>query len=558
MRTVLNLDGTTSVKVPLKKEGQAVSCPEEDRCQLEVEDVRSNNSTSVTTIEEATDVILERKKLSVVMKTDEECIDFKIHVGMAQGTAPRACGHHWVEWENFYDPWEEYLASCERVPNRLENFPQRPLDLTQVRYMHEGRPISLMHYKFIIAEGDAANQKVMIAARVFKDGNNFVKTFSADNNAVVSAALSYDFNTLYIVVSSLPPPSYEREASWEKHVWDKTANKWSMVAISSMDMRDRSERPMTVSRDGTIGGAFETELTTYSELNQSEGSCIGVDGHVYDRRWNHQGSSFIGENENYSIEHLEYRSGKIYVGFSITGGDFAPIKVGSFASRGDNGNDFSFEFYNLGDGVYWEEVLEETFQYNTMNEYKNLTMGSLSFERLFNGIEYHSNVHWEMNNRGNLPTSPYWHEGYNRVEYYTEKDGYRNLTVLGGWIIVTEIFTDRILDSYETIYNGPGQVFQECPANGDLVLDFTSPTDPYPETNTYKSVHPIVLEPYVFSHTFLSHDQESGDTYCGALIMDDVDGDPYWRVWKNGGEITGIMHQCVNMDPNEFSGIYFP
>lgn len=550
---LINNDNSITVLVPLKKQQNSPSCPEVNRCQLIVEKAPPKSSLTIETTSDATKTTPASVTVSVGLQSkDSVCADTTVYVGMEKGSAPIAVGHHYNHNSQTYQAWERLIYGCIKPID--PRFPQRPLFFNQVRYLHDDQPISLMHYRFIRAQGTESEES-LLAVRVWRAGNDFQRTFSAADNNVLSAAFSADFETLYIVSSTLSPPSVRRSVMYQKYVW--LDGQWHAGSSASLDLSERTDThlPFTVDSQGNIGGAFDTDV--FSENgNDTNAGC-------YADYWFSNYTSYGVDSSvamAFSIESGQWVTGtSLYLGFTISS-DYEPIEAVYTLSVGGKAY-YTYSRDNVG--VEGNDIYDLIVEYNSvlagMNAYDDVKIkGGISFGRMFDGDEYIAQTTWDMHSwNDDDPVNPNHHEGSLVVDVYSEKSGYRNISIMGSWVIVAESYTDRILQKYSDLLSGYGLNLRDCPPSGNDISYFQKPDDEYQHVVSHKSLHPIEISAYAFLNTFFINDWESGDAYYGALTMESEDSDPVWQVFKNGGDITSSLARCVDMSADSFSAIYF-
>lgn len=602
----------TTVSVPLKASDRTNSCPEIDRCQLEVV---HNDHPDLLTVEDGAGK--NRKLVAVGMFQKGRGCDMSVRVGLVESGGPLAfgarrlatttvvveqintasgqllsrtstSGTEAVGWDVplgtttktesvpdmftttittttvtvFDEYWEVKLRGCMPPVSRLLNSP--PDHMFSTRHVLGGATVAINRWP--TADG---NWLVQVDRRgpegVASLRQQYLK--NTGQSLWISASLDATLPVVYIVESRSTGDAVT--AKMEIFAYNRYANEWQQTADINIPGEDDivSASFYHVDRNGEAAGPFgysaHTENTAsgsmtcgdaaafppYGLVGDGQQIATNVCDTVFGGKFSPQGSWRPGE---------QWR-----LGMTIFNGELQPVWQ-VFAG----GNSFisydietEWEFASTGEGgrrhsTNWEK---HTAGYMALK----IAGEDYGIEYFAGGHETFAAVHsGYLDTYGPTETTYDWTWTTDVTDYDYFAGSQQSQVTAGGWVMRTKQGSDRYHNSRhlsgQTIGGDLNAFYGGCWDFSALAYDEQNytVTDEY----TQKQVlHPIaIFNIDDIGHTFMAHDQESGTLYAGALITGD--NGTAWRVWKDDDEITAQLGACLaaaGFGYDSFLGIYW-
>lgn len=449
--------------------------------------------------------------------------------------------------------WEKKLSNCTDVSPSFV-FLYKPTQLQQVKYDNDGEPISLFHYIYSTV-GDYPT--TYMAVTVVRGGKKFTVEAETGNSLQVYGALSEDFSTLYVVIST----SYDgitRNISYTKYVFSDETKEWAISSSGTVDCSayDATQGYITVSRAGLIHAASDYSQVSHNEYEEDSDICVEIwpDGEfVYYSKSGTTTTSMpmLFDIESATFSHVE---NSISHGIVVVSGDYS-IPLSGQTIKG-------FVLNDVSGGAKWASGYQHIWYTREQEQYSNYTYSDVKIEGSSIGVS-ESGIHriysasvdseavWDnscgSNYRNHFQIIKGSHEHHN---------GIKGLKTIGGWCIIYDNYINHVM---------VGDDYDEYPCQQNVV---PCPPWGYGEWNVWtlessivertRVVWPAQFECYSIANAFSSYDNVSGDWYYGAFVNDSFGGDFYWKIYKNGDLITDEVEACTgNLITTDFSAIYF-
>ena len=448
--------------------------------------------------------------------------------------------------------WETQLADGEPNPRPL--FPNRPYNLTQVRYRHLGEDISLFHYGYSVYSA-GAEPTHYLAVSVLRLDRMYTRSFQTGQSLQVHAALSEDFERLYVAVATtLDGVNYT--INWERHHWSVDAGEWSLSGTGPVDISSRGEamRAFSVDRRGRIRAALSMAVSSFadSEIESSVCNETPRDGtFVYDVR---SGSSSDGRFFLWDIDAGAFveAEGAMSHGVTIAGGDYA-ILDSPWAGR-------NYTDHEVFGGAKWETAKQHLWYSRYFQSYYGWLGGDVSAGGIVLGLVesgrkrgYNVQVDSSAENPDRMK---WWVTLRITLRGYEDVGGEKTARVRGGVVFFDDLYTRYSLSGEDYASTVPGQNAVPCPPWGynDLAV-WGTPTESLEQG--HRAVWPVQFSAQAVGLCGYSYDRVGTDWYALCQTGPNNDGPFSWLVWHNGGLVTAAVSRILGgIETNGFSAIY--
>lgn len=601
-----------NVEVVLKPADRTIACPEEDRCQLEM---IKNDYPDIMQVVRLSYGDTQHVHVGL-LGTNGGC-DYDCHVGMIPNNGLVAYGEEKIEqtvvvvvvfdtlygiiWstdtttsrrlvsydvpdgststttsstDGYYTTqttetvtvsstrWERLIVDCSDASE--VKLPVTPRHLTSVQYWTQyGEKIVLT--QILGAGGDRHVQ----VARKF--GPPLLLSYEQNNDSlVVSSALSNDLQSLFVVVSRMPQGgSYIATYYWYSY---STARKvWVLYRQGTVPLPwgyTTNYRPSYVDRSGDVVGFFAAEKLP---VEQDQGStalkCSIYPGYEWDNTTGLYGQVYGGAFNIVSGEYTKstYRS----AGQTLTSGD-----IGLSTERLLTNTWYSlFSTYTWGYDYggndvgqslgYWSRGQDVNFISGSVF---SLSIGGVSLAQTWDdGQKFRivAAAEYDLVRTSNspLPAGTCELTRHQECTQYEEEDFGSRLASIsaGGWVSVRKVAYERVgtLPYIEdsTTEVGCNTYSQDCISYIDWYRGSGS-LSPWQDTDTTHTIYPINLGEVRTGRTFTAVDSR-GDWYAGAEVVEGSGTSGYWRVFKNGAEITAAVENCIGRPIEQMAAMYW-
>lgn len=525
---------TYDLEIPMKSADRADSCPDVDRCQLELfENSETDNPSLILD-----DVSPGVKKLSIFVKHQDTGCDYALNIGMVQEQSMIAVGYGSSLWE-----WA--LGGCVAVPAPF--LPDHPRHLLNLRYANAGAPVSL-----IVFDNDSGDYYVVVDR---SGGDVETLTYSAPGTGTqrVTAALSQDYNTLYVCVSVAAPYVH---ATYYKYTY--SSGSWSLSATGAVPLPPGVSTygldHYHVDRNGYIGGRFY-----YSVSGSWDSDAVGTcyEGVLYHATSQYTETYSDVNGSLYSIESGTFISSTAKRYGVVVSGSGDVVHVSGVIAAGGYAVVDSDRYVDQTD-------IMECDGYNNYSEDRRVTYtisaGGIEIttettDGLINS--YHvTGTTYNVVEPGQSQTS-YAEEQWN-VLSYDIRDGYESVEITpGGWVTRYDNESVTTLSSLSHYQEYEGFVSIGCPAINATTLVTNSDNRTTTSIESQRTVYPEEINYYSILNSFTAWDEVSGQRWYGLQFTETASGDPQWRIYRNGVVVTSSIESCLGVDIGELDGLYW-
>lgn len=530
----------------MRREERPASCPDVTRCALELERITEDEYPSLV-LEDAGKP--NQKRLTVYMKKIGVGCDYKLRACMVSSLSPIAVGGSTV--------WERKLVGCVDPDEIFLDYV--PLHLMNMRYIDgDGLVTSLI----VMQTDESSRLWQVIVDRVGTDALilDFTPTYSTGFH--VSAAMSYDLLTLYVVETYY----YGNYSHATAHQYDYIGEEW----VSSISMAIpkpstiASKRFYHVDRNGHVRGYWAMDTTATTDSYADDGACsypTNDPGEAWSSTTHTYNTIYGGywDFSDQAYHHGQYRC----QGVVCYNGDISVINE---TPENTSSKTVLYDFYD------WESVTAGSFDITFYRSQEKNVNAGVEYTASVAGASYETKdsaeyitfsasyvSHQTLNTStrvGHYETT----KTFNAFEYY---NGYTAINVTpGGWVTRSESATvndtdmSSEFDEFDFDYTGGTWTTPSCPA---LYGDITSTDRTTWETvDDNDIIYPENLGSFFsVQKSFSAYDEESGNFYAGAYVVENSGDDPAWNIFRNGVDITSTVASCIGRSIDDFSAIYW-
>lgn len=472
------------------------------------------------------------------------------------------------------DIWERRLTGCIEVETPWMIYP--PKHLLNARYLAaDSEPVAL-----VVLQDDIDGNWQVLVERPSGETLDLRYTISMDD-LHVSAALSDDLGTLYVVESRCPYDS--TTATWYRYAWNSLDGEWSLSATGSViappGVTAKSTRHFSVDRQGKLTGYWLAEFDVRTEAYHPpggwcpNGDIYGIPVTDYSRSWldyTHFWGGYWDLAGDGAYQYGSYR----HSANVLVSGDFAPVReqLREAGSVLVSESEYTWSNDLLSTEWYAGYARSEMAMVHQDTGWSATVGGVLLDGGLYDeGLSYQFSADSSSETRISFPdpNAAGWQTTVFTINFneYQYRSGSRRLQVTaGGWIDVVDSATVRTPNSMSSVgFEGTSQLptvivewgYPACP----IFLDELTAAHGLTESSRTlrQLVHPEAIaigETTAILRSFSSVDQQSGDTAYGIMTQDGADA-AAWRVWRNGVLRTDQVETCCEHPIHQLNAIYW-